>query len=46
MSLSALDNLVRIAQLKADLRNEAEARRMLAMVRTRLADVQLTGRGL
>lgn len=30
MSLPALDNLVRIGQLKAELRNETEARRMLA----------------
>lgn len=38
MSLPALDNLVRIGQLKAEPRNEAEARRMLAMARTRLED--------
>ena len=37
MSLPALDNLVRIGQLKAEPRNEAEATRMLAMARTRLA---------
>ena len=42
MSLHALDNLVRIGQLKAEPRNEAEARRMLVMARTRLADAQLT----
>lgn len=42
MSLPALDNLVRIGQLKAEPRNEAEVRRMLAMARTRLADAQLT----
>lgn len=41
MSLPALDNLVRIGQLKAEPRNEAEVRRMLAMARTRLADAQL-----
>jgi hypothetical protein len=41
MSHLALDNLVRIGQLKAEPRNEAEARRMLAMARTRLADAQL-----
>ncbi len=41
MSLPALDNLVRIGQLKAEPRNEAEARRMLAMARTRLADAHL-----
>jgi len=37
----ALDNLVRIGQLKTEARNEAEAKRMLAMARTRLADAQL-----
>jgi len=42
MSLPALDNLVRIGQLKAEPRNESEVRRMLAMARTRLADAQLT----
>ena len=41
MSLPALDNLVRIGQLKAEPRNEAESKRMLAMARTRLADAQL-----
>jgi hypothetical protein len=41
MSLNALDNLVRIGQLKAEPRNEAETRRMLSMARTRLADAQL-----
>jgi len=41
MSLSALDNLVRIGQLKAEPRNEAEVKRMLAMARTRLADAQV-----
>ena len=41
MSLPALDNLVRIGQLKAEPRNEAETKRMLAMARTRLADAQL-----
>jgi hypothetical protein len=41
MSLNALDNLVRIGQLKAEPRNEAESRRMLSMARTRLADAQL-----
>lgn len=43
MSLPALDNLVRIGQLKAEPRNESEVRRMLAMARTRLADAQVTG---
>lgn len=42
MSLPALDNLVRIGQLKAEPRNEAEAKRMLAMARTSLADAQLS----
>lgn len=37
-----MDNLVRIGQLKAEPRNEAEARRMLVMARTRLADAQLS----
>ena len=41
MSLPALDNLVRIGQLKAEPRNETEARRMLAMARTRLDDARL-----
>lgn len=41
MSQQALDNLLRIGQLKAEPRNEAEARRMLAMARTRLADARL-----
>ena len=34
MSQPALDNLVRIGQLKAEPRNEAEARRMLATARS------------
>lgn len=42
MSPSALDNLVRIGQLKAEPRNESEAQRLLAMARTRLADAQLS----
>lgn len=41
MSLPALDNLVRIGQLKAETRNEGEARRMLAMARTSLADANI-----
>ena len=41
LSLAALDNLVRIGQIKPEPRNEAEVRRMLAMARTRLADAQL-----
>jgi hypothetical protein len=41
LSLPTLDNLVRIGQLKAEPRNEAEVRRMLTMARTRLVDAQL-----
>ena len=41
MSLPALDNLVRIGQLKAEPPNAKEAARMLAMARTRLADARL-----
>ncbi len=41
MPQPALDNLVRIGQLKAEPCNTAEVRRMLAMARTRLADAQL-----
>jgi hypothetical protein len=41
MSLSVLDNLLRIGQLKAEPRNETEARRMLSMARVRLNDAQL-----
>jgi hypothetical protein len=33
LSLPPLDNLVRVGQLKAEPRNEPEARRMLAMAR-------------
>ncbi len=43
MGLPALDNLVRIGQLKAEPRNETEARRMLAMARTHLADARTAG---
>lgn len=43
LALPALDNLVRIGQLKAEPRNEAEVRRMLAMARIRLADALLVG---
>jgi hypothetical protein len=42
MSLPALDNLVRIGQLKAEPRNVLETKRMLEMARTRLADAQLS----
>jgi hypothetical protein len=41
MSQPALDNLVRIGQLKAEPRNGAEAKRLLAMARTRLRDARL-----
>lgn len=41
MSLTALDNLVRIGQLKAEPRNDAEIRRMLSMAHTRLQDALL-----
>ena len=42
MSLPALDNLVRIGQLKAEPRNVAEVRRMLSMARASLVDAQLS----
>lgn len=42
MSLPALDNLVRIGQLKAEPRNAVEVRRMLTMARTSLTDAQLS----
>lgn len=42
MSLPALENLLRIGQLKAEPRNLAEVSRMLAMARTRLLDASLT----
>jgi hypothetical protein len=38
LPLPALDNLVRIGQLKAEPRNQNETRRMLTMARTRLDD--------
>jgi len=41
MSLPALDSLVRAGQLKAEPRNDAEVRRMLAMARARLDDARL-----
>lgn len=41
MPLPALDNLVRIGQLKAEPRNDTETKRLLAMARTRLADARL-----
>lgn len=42
MSLPALDNLVRIGQLKAEPRNAAEIERMLAMAKNRLDDAKQT----
>lgn len=42
MSLPALENLLRIGQLKAEPRNPVEVQRMLAMARTRLLDAKLT----
>jgi hypothetical protein len=41
MSLQALDNLVRIGQLKAEPRNDAEVARLPTMARARLADAEL-----
>lgn len=40
MSLPALDNLVRIGQLKPEPRNELEVKRMLDLARSRLADAR------
>lgn len=41
MGLDALENLLRIGQLKAEPRNAAEVRRLLAMAQTRMADARL-----
>ena len=41
LSLSELDNLVRIGRLKAEPRNAQEVARMLAMAQTRLSDAKL-----
>lgn len=41
MSLPALDNLVRIGQMKPEPRNDLEIKRMLDMARSRLADARL-----
>lgn len=46
MSLPALDKLVRIGQLKAEPRSEAEIKRMLAMARVRLVDAMQTNLSL
>ena len=43
MSLPALDNLVRIGQLKTEPRNSAELARMLARARRSLTDAAVTG---
>jgi hypothetical protein len=40
---SALDNLVRIGNLKSEPRNDAEVRRLLVMAHTRLADAKISG---
>lgn len=42
MSLPALDNLVRVGQLKTEPRSVPEFERMLNMARTSLADAQLS----
>lgn len=42
MSLPAPDNLVRIGQIKAEPRNDAEVGRMLALARGRLVDARQT----
>jgi hypothetical protein len=39
----ALDNLVRIGNLKSEPRNDAEVRRLLEMAHTRLADAKISG---
>ena len=41
MSIAALDNLVRVGQLKAEAHNATEARRLLSMAKTRLTDARL-----
>lgn len=43
MGIESLDNLVRINKLKAEVRDDAEVRRMLLQSRTRLADAQTAG---
>ena len=43
MSQSALDNLLRIGQIKAEPSNPTEIGRLLAMASTRLADARLAG---
>jgi hypothetical protein len=41
MSLTALDNLVRIGKLKAEPRNEAELRRLMVVAQTSLSDATI-----
>lgn len=41
MPQAALDNLVRIGQLKAEARNNSEVARLLSMARTRFDDAQV-----
>lgn len=41
MPQAALDNLVRIGQLKAEARNDLEVARLLGMARTRFDDAQV-----
>ena len=41
MSLPALDNLIRVGQLKAEPRNDAETGRLLAMAHSRITDAQI-----
>ena len=43
MSLPALDNLLRVGQLKSEPRNDVEITRLMAMARTRLGDAYLAG---
>jgi hypothetical protein len=42
MSLSALENLARVGQLKVEARNDVEVGRMLAMARIRVSDSKLS----
>lgn len=46
MSLSPLDNLVNIGQLKVEPRNDVEIGRLLSMANVRLADARLPGQSL
>lgn len=40
MAIDALDNLVRVGQLKSEAADHAEARRMVLLARTRWTDAQ------